>query len=470
MPLFHVFMAMQFAVVVTASSDGSPAGPPECLGWVLRGEIGPSERSRAAMVYDERRGVCVLHGGAIGDFSLTDTWEWDGVAWTFRSNSGPSRRMHDMAYDSRRGVTVLYAGQINNGPLASDTWEWDGVGWSLRDAVMGPGLRREHALAYDAARGVTVMFGGIRNAAYLNDTWVWDGTSWTWVNVQNPPAPRRGHRMIYDPVRGVVVMAGGVSASNQQLLETWEWDGEQWHNASQSFSGVGYGNTLAFDAARQQPILFSWSNPLDKQTYVREAAGWALISDVAIIEPNPRSYACMAYDSARAVTVLHGGERFSSLSPRHAWELRPGATSAFWLPAAPYSTCRRAGGSLTLTVGAANGGPFEYQWRRDGIPIDGATTTTLTLNPLAESDSGAYDALATSPCGDAQSYAVTVRVVDPGCGDLDGDHDSEKADLGILLANYGCVSPPGFCPGDLNGDGRTDQADLGILLSCWGCY
>ncbi|MCH8807593.1 MAG: hypothetical protein IH986_16115 [Planctomycetes bacterium] len=44
------------------------------------------------------------------------------------------------------------------------------------------------------------------------------------------------------------------------------------------------------------------------------------------------------------------------------------------------------------------------------------------------------------------------------------------ADLGILLADFGCVAP-GPCVGDLDGDGDgdTDLADLGILLADFGC-
>jgi hypothetical protein len=56
-----------------------------------------------------------------------------------------------------------------------------------------------------------------------------------------------------------------------------------------------------------------------------------------------------------------------------------------------------------------------------------------------------------------------------GCvGDLNGDGVVDLADLGILLADFGCV-PPGPCVGDLTGDGRTDLADLGILLADFGC-
>jgi hypothetical protein len=52
-------------------------------------------------------------------------------------------------------------------------------------------------------------------------------------------------------------------------------------------------------------------------------------------------------------------------------------------------------------------------------------------------------------------------------GDLDGDGDTDQADLGILLADWGCTG--GSCPGDLDGDGSTNQIDLGILLADWDC-
>jgi len=55
-------------------------------------------------------------------------------------------------------------------------------------------------------------------------------------------------------------------------------------------------------------------------------------------------------------------------------------------------------------------------------------------------------------------------IVDACPGDLDGDVDTDQADLGILLASFGIDDG-----GDLDGDGVTDQADLGILLADWGC-
>jgi imidazolonepropionase-like amidohydrolase len=41
----------------------------------------PSRRRGAAMTFDPRRGIAVLHGGDDGDVVLGDTWEWNGSVW-----------------------------------------------------------------------------------------------------------------------------------------------------------------------------------------------------------------------------------------------------------------------------------------------------------------------------------------------------------------------------------------------------
>jgi len=66
-------------------------------------------------------------------------------------------------------------------------------------------------------------------------------------------------------------------------------------------------------------------------------------------------------------------------------------------------------------------------------------------------------------------WAVTLSEPAPIPGDFDGDGDVDQSDLGVLLADYGCVSPPEpDCPGDIDGDGDTDQSDLGVLLANFG--
>ena len=67
--------------------------------------------------------------------------------------------------------------------------------------------------------------------------------------------------------------------------------------------------------------------------------------------------------------------------------------------------------------------------------------------------------------GDCNEFAFDL-IVGQCRGDLNGDYDIDQADLGILLADWGCTG--GDCPGDCDDDGDTDQSDLGILLAHWG--
>ncbi len=65
----------------------------------------------------------------------------------------------------------------------------------------------------------------------------------------------------------------------------------------------------------------------------------------------------------------------------------------------------------------------------------------------------------------AAQYTAHLTILDNLCmADLDGDGDTDQADLGVLLASYGVDDG-----GDLDGDGDTDQADLGVLLADYGC-
>ena len=53
--------------------------------------------------------------------------------------------------------------------------------------------------------------------------------------------------------------------------------------------------------------------------------------------------------------------------------------------------------------------------------------------------------------------------------DLDGNGVVDLADLGVLLADFGCRGgAPQPCPGDIDCDDDTDRADLGILLASFG--
>ncbi len=111
------------------------------------------------------------------------------------------------------------------------------------------------------------------------------------------------------------------------------------------------------------------------------------------------------------------------------------------------------------------------------IEIDSATGTLF----LGEFDTSVGDMIWTANADGSGSPTTLysgdfgsirgLAIPQPVCvGDLDSDGDTDHSDLGILLADWGCVgSGPEDCAGDLDGDFDTDHSDLGILLADWGC-
>jgi hypothetical protein len=126
--------------------------------------------------------------------------------------------------------------------------------------------------------------------------------------------------------------------------------------------------------------------------------------------------------------------------------------------------CEGAAAEFTVTpVGIGN---ISYQWRRDGVPIGGATTSTLTIDPVAPADAGAYDVVVTSACGVNTSGLATLAIVTAPPGDLTADCEVDDRDLVELVA---CLTGPGggvlpgCAPADLESDADVDLADYARL-------
>jgi len=78
------------------------------------------------MAYDTATGNVVLFGGYSGSTWFTDTWTWDGSAWTQQAPpaSPPGRAGGSMAYDAATSTVVAFGGQNRHGELFSGTWTW----------------------------------------------------------------------------------------------------------------------------------------------------------------------------------------------------------------------------------------------------------------------------------------------------------------------------------------------------------
>lgn len=81
----------------------------------------------------------------------------------------------------------------------------------------------------------------------------------------------------------------------------------------------------------------------------------------------------------------------------------------------PQSQIGVVGGSVTFTVTATGTGTpvLTYQWRMNGVPISGATSTSLTLNGLATTSAGTYDVVVANWAGTATSQPATLTISTP---------------------------------------------------------
>jgi hypothetical protein len=71
------------------------------------------------------------------------------------------------------------------------------------------------------------------------------------------------------------------------------------------------------------------------------------------------------------------------------------------------------GANVELTVVAAGNEPLAYQWVKDGVLMDGATSVSLVLANLKTTDSGSYTVVITNSAGRLESEPIAVNVIQP---------------------------------------------------------
>ncbi len=79
------------------------------------------------------------------------------------------------------------------------------------------------------------------------------------------------------------------------------------------------------------------------------------------------------------------------------------ALTAPTITAQPAGQNVSVGANVTFTAAATGTGPLTYQWERNGSPISGATSSSLSLSSVQTSDAGNYSAVVT----DANGLATT---------------------------------------------------------------
>ena len=349
-----------------------------------------------SMAYDPVHQQIVFFGGPYGGGPGNQTWLWNGVTWTqtFPATVPPARTAAKLAYDPANQNVVMFGGIFvaNNLEVAAgDTWTWDGSNWTQKAiGAPAPPARCNHGLAFDGQR--IVLFGGWGLAGGIyGDTWTWDGAAWTQRFPNVFPSPRSDFGMVYDTARNQVVLFSEIENSNDTT--TWIWDGTTWNARNPANHPPGGWNTMAYDSTRQQTFLITenLAGGVATQTWAWDGVNWSRRNTT--VSPTPRSGGAMAYDAARQQAILFGG--FTTANAADTWALL--APSVNLVQQAPV-VVRDGHGNYLVTVTLKNQG---------NIPLSNISLTAGKLGAVAGTSTTPATLLNIAPGGSA-GFTVQV--------------------------------------------------------------
>jgi len=383
----------------------------------------PAAREHHAMAYDSDNGITVAFGGVpFSGSAFSDTWEWNGSAWTAGALIGPNPGTlfnARMAYDRVSKKIVLFGGTGIAGSTSnsSKTWEYDTATkrWTFKTSF-GPLRRSAHAMAFDPKRGSIILYGGIGDSAVFGDTWEWKGGVWSQLTVAGPP--NRGyHQMTLDSSTNTIVLFGG---DNFGALrgDTWEWNGAgsgTWTQRSTTGPVARYYHAMAPAADCGRVMLFGGLDHVnlhmsDFWEWNGALGAWTQLSATG---PSGRISAGMVYHAATKNVLLFGGGVINNVSAE-TWKWA-GPTLA--ITSQPVSQTVASGGCVTFSVGAAGSGAVTYQWFKNGAAlanggsISGAASGTLAICPASSADAGSYSVIVSDACCSSRTSIVATLAV-----------------------------------------------------------
>jgi hypothetical protein len=163
------------------------------------------------------------------------------------------RDSHGQVFDLARNRTVIFGGWDAAGVPLNDTWVYDGTTWTQMTPATSPGARTFVQMSFDMSRNVSVLFGGtdLGTQNNLSDTWEWNGTNWIAASPATVPGSRDSYAMTFDVARGQMVMFGGLDSVLVETNQVWEYGGS---GGAASWSAFGSGCTGSAGVPALAPV------------------------------------------------------------------------------------------------------------------------------------------------------------------------------------------------------------------------
>ncbi len=322
-----------------------------------------------------------LSVAAFGGIPLSYQWRKNGVAiasgtqaaFSLPSASGADSGNYDVVITNSKGsITSAVATLVVSGPSVAITTQPAGAnvnaGSSATFAVSATGT---DPLRYQWRKNGAPISGGTAASYALREIQSLDAATYDVV--------------VSDPF-GSVTSSGAVLALNLSPTLSAQ--------PAPVAVNAGAPATLAVTVSGTGPFSFQWRKdgvPIAGGTSAALSLAAAQVGDAGL-------YDVVITNVAGSVTSA--GARIALNSPVS-------------LSAQPASIALNPGGSGVLHVTVSGTGPIGYQWRKDGVPIVGATLASLAFASVQTSDGGSYDVVVSNVAGSTTSSAAVVTLNTP---------------------------------------------------------
>ncbi len=259
----------------------------------------------------------------------------EAVAPEAASKSQPvlePRQFSAVAHDAVHRHFLLFGGTYG-GQRFDDTWLLEPSGWVLQSPKTHPAARISSAAAYDSLHGQFVLFGGrvqnlkpamcspgeqpqhLKTELFCSDTWVFANGNWAKKTTSIEPSAREGHTMAFDAARNQTVLFGGTTGNTSTpLSDTWIWNGTGWKQVFPAHHPPArFWHTMAYDPIRREVVLFGGDGGSQflNDTWLWNGKDWQA-APRQVRSPELRTNAGMAYDATSQTMVLFSGSVWNS--------------------------------------------------------------------------------------------------------------------------------------------------------------
>jgi predicted esterase len=177
---------------------------------------------------------------------------------------------------------------------------------------------------------------------------------------------------------------------------------------------VGPGSGSQYVFKKYASVVLPVTAPLHVATVAEAGFFNAAAKDYRLAAGSPAIDAGVSVASFSVTTDLRGVTRpFGPATDIGAHEYVVSPTGVPLIVGQSTASSARVGSAVTLEVIATGNESLTYAWTRNGTPISGTTSATLTLSALTLADAGDYVATVTNALGSATSAPIPLTVIAP---------------------------------------------------------